>query len=387
MRYAQVVAITCLFLWFEPIASEKPAHALFQEITNAADATTASKAAIRRMEFSHSLQETVANATPVAPPAVPSVTSSEQPPSSPSNSSTNLEVANERTIDLHILLPPHTTAAPIILVLGDLGSNPKACDYLMNHWAQQGLACIFLSHGDRIDTILAQAPLVNRISAYQSLGNTHTLHTRADDAARAISVLRQWSESPNHPLTGQFDWNRFGIVGHGFGASVTLQVLTDTTRMRPSSHSNVSTAGLLAPILPKAVCLLGPTPLSGEEQRELASLPCLPGLIISADLDESLIRRPDPLRRNHWFASYPDCADRFELRILDGRHFDFTSTPLRFGRANRNPNYHPLLQSITTTFFQAYLEADPAASEALVTPDLNPAIQSTIRWSRTLAKP
>lgn len=374
MRFSQVIATIRLVLWIGLIFANKVAHAQVDEIPISPDEKIASQPSVRRLEFSHSLGDSI---------AIPSsVTSSSLPHATP-----NTQVPCERRIELSVVLPSQTTAAPTLLFLPELGSNSQACDYLMEHWAHQGLACIFLSHGDGIDTLLEQTPLVSRISTFQSLGNSDTLRNRSHDASQAISILRQWSESPTHPLSGQLDWDRFGMVGHGFGASVTLQFLTHAMRTKPSPDSAETTSHFQAPLQPKAVCLLGPTPLSEVEQNQLATLPCLPGLIISGDLDESLIRRPDPLRRNHWFDRYPNGADRFELRILDGRHFDFTNTPLRFGRPSRNPNYHPLLQSITTSFFQAYLASNPDAHEVLVNPDINPAIQKTVRWSSTLAKP
>lgn len=274
---------------------------------------------------------------------------------------------SERLVELHISLPSEKFPAPTILFLSQFGGDIQSFDYLREYWAEQGFACIFLFHRDGVDRKLTELPLAERIQTYQKIANSQTRHSRSKDVMDSVTTLQLWSSSPDHSLYGQFDWNRFGIAGHGFGADVALDVLTE-----------ISTRKIVAP---NALCVIGPTPLSTNEQKQLASLPCLPGLILSGDLDESLIRRPDPLWRNHWFASYPECADRFELRFLDGKHFDFTNTPLRFGRPDRNPYYHPLIQKITTSFFRTYLDANAEARQGLEDPEIPLEVRSTVRWS------
>lgn len=282
----------------------------------------------------------------------------------------NLDVTTEsnRRVELHILLPIKDSPASTLVFLSHLGSNLQSLAYLGEHWAEQGFACLFLFHADGAVQAIEEKSLPQRIQTFQHVANQTMRNARSQEVLDAIAVLNQWTKSPEHDLYQRLDWNRFGIVGHGFGADVALEV---ADRLVASKTVSVS-----------ALCVLGPTPLTPDQQKLLASLPCIPGLIVSGDLDESLIRRPDPLLRNFWFANYPGCAERFELRFLDGKHFDFTGTPLRFGRPARNPHYHPLIQAATTSFFRTYLDANSEARKGLEELKIPSAVRATVRWDQ-----
>lgn len=273
---------------------------------------------------------------------------------------------SKRRIELRILFPLEKSSSSTILFLSHLGGGIESYRYLGEHWAGRGFACIFLFHGDEVDQALEKQSLAERIQSVPLLANPTMRRARAKEVIETIATLQQWSSTPGHELDRRFDWTRFGIAGHGFGADVGLDVLEGLREAKA--------------VTPKALCVLGPTPLSAEEQKRLSAMACVPGLIVSGDLDESLIRRPDPLRRNGWFASYPECADRYELRFLDGKHYDFTGTPLRFGRPERNPEYHPLIQRVTTLFFQAHVEENHEARKALAAPEIPAAVRPTVQW-------
>lgn len=281
---------------------------------------------------------------------------------------TNDGAESKRRVEARILLPLEKAPASTLLFLSHLGCSFQSYAYLGEHWAEQGFACIFLFHADGVDRALEEQSLAERIQTFQHIAFHRTRHARSVEVLDSIAILKRWSSSPDHDLYRQFDWSRFGIAGHGLGADVAFEVLSGLHAINTDP--------------PGTLCVLGPTPLSPDEQKQLSSIPCVPGLIVSGDLDESLIRRPDPLRRNHWFASYPECADRYELRFLDGKHFDFTGTPLRFGRPDRNPHYHRLIQAVTTSFFRTYLDASNEARKGLSEPEIPDAVRTTVRWDQ-----
>ena len=149
------------------------------------------------------------------------------------------------------------------------------------------------------------------------------------------------------------------MSGHSFGA-VTTQAVSGQRLFTTANETRDPRIKAAMPLSPSV-------PSVGSAQLAFANVD-IPWLLMTGTNDNAPIEGTGATveERLAVFPALPD-GDFFELVLFEGEHHAFTDRELSTGQADRNPAHHPIIEAISTAFWDATLRAD----------------QTALRWLRT----
>jgi dienelactone hydrolase len=261
----------------------------------------------------------------------------------------------KRKIPVKVYLPPEKKPSPVVFFSHGLGGNRETCPYLGKHWAGRGYVCVFIQHPGSDDSIWKNAPLRERMQNMRQAANGENLQLRFEDVVAVIDQLEKWNKESSHELEGYCEMEKIGMSGHSFGAITTQgvsgQSFLGETR---STDSRIKAAVIFSPSAPRV----------GRPEAAFGKVQ-LPWLLMTGTNDISPIGNIDVQNRLSVYPALPDTGNKYELVLHEAEHSAFADRALPGERSNRNPNHHRAILAITTTFWDAYLKADPEAKTFL----------------------
>jgi predicted dienelactone hydrolase len=267
------------------------------------------------------------------------------------------DAARERRVPVRIYYPETGgDRLPVIVFSHGVGGTRGGYSFLGSHWASQGYVCVHPEHlGSNAAVWQAERdPMAALRNAATDKANAVN---RVGDVRFTIDQLTPLQETPG-PLQGRLDLARVGAAGHSFGAATTLgavgQRIPDAEgREHLLVDARIRAAVVLSPSAPRHKDRLGP----------LYAAIRVPILHITGTLDESPIGLTSAVERRTAF-DHIDSADQYLAIFRDADHMTFTDVKRsRLGR-ERQAAVHPLVQTITTLFWDAFLRDDRRADLA-----------------------
>lgn len=238
---------------------------------------------------------------------------------------------------------------PLVIFSHGLGGSREHYAFLGEHWAAQGYVAVFVQHPGSDDSVWKEASPDQRLAALKRAANVSAFLDRCSDIPFVLDCLQNWQAEAGHALQGRLDLKRIGLSGHSFGA-VTTQALMGQRYPR---------AWRFADTRIRAFLLMSPSASLGLPPAEAFSGVSAPVLCMTGASDDSPIRPEEtPASRLEVYASLPE-GDKYLLVFEKGDHFAFSD--LDFPGRHRQDHHHPVIQKLSTRFWDAYLKDDGAA--------------------------
>jgi predicted dienelactone hydrolase len=180
---------------------------------------------------------------------------------------------------------------------------------------------------------------------------------RALDVRLALDRLEELGRTPG-PLAGRLDLARIGAAGHSFGAATALAAVGQTLVDADHREHHLADARI------RAAVLLSPSPPQHANQlaRLLAGVR-VPILHITGRNDESPIGLTPATERRAAFDQIRG-PEQFLVLFHDADHMTFTDPKPGRTPRGRRAVVHPLVQTITTLFWNVFLNGSPVSSFA-----------------------
>ena len=302
----------------------------------------------------------------------------------PANSAWDIDLPLDgTTVALRVRVPTAPTGpCPVIIFSHGLGGSREGYWPLTEEWASAGFAVIQPTHTGSDTQMLRDAGMLGLGHAARAATRDPALLAgRPRLLSRLIDLLPEiHARLPHWP--GTFDVTRIGVGGHSFGAWTTLVVAGVHYRI-PNRQEPLSDARPLAFL---ALSPPGPSPLLGAEAWADATRPMLlmtgsedrqPGFLDSEDGADH-----GPAWRERSFLALPP-GDKW-LAVLTGAHhcaFSNGQGARLSGEPQPEPWMEESLKAITTTWWRAWLSADPTAAAALRSgAAVPPTALARVRW-------
>jgi predicted dienelactone hydrolase len=267
------------------------------------------------------------------------------------------DAARQRTVPVRIY---YAASAPspcrAIVFSPGVGGSRADYAYLGQHWARQGYVCVHLEHPGSNTAVwqTSRDPLGAMRAAVLDPANALN---RALDVRLALDRLEGLNAAPG-PLRGRLDLGRVGAAGHSFGASTTLAAAGQT--LLDAQHQEHHLAD---PRIRAAVVLSpSPPPQAKPRSRLLAGIR-VPIMHITGRNDESPIGLTPAAERRAAFDQICG-AEQFLVLFHDADHMTFTDPKPGRAARSRRAVVHPLVQTMTTLFWDVFLNGSPATSFA-----------------------
>lgn len=264
--------------------------------------------------------------------------------------------ARNRPIPVRIYFPRQAECAPVILFSHGIGASIESCDYLANVWASQGFVCVLVQHPGSDENIWkGKIRILNEFR--DAFEHNWSSRTRTEDLRFALNCLEQLAQTDQR-FASRIDFNRVGIGGIDLGALASLLMAGQI----PPDH------GLsLHDSRVKAVLALSPpVHAMNISFREMYRPISAPTLFITGTKDDGIIgstkaghrRIPfDAMDHNQRYLITLEGADH---RVYGGRVFSFLA-------ARNDEKFQAAIVRSSTCFWQAFLQNDPAAMQAMNT--------------------
>jgi predicted dienelactone hydrolase len=280
-----------------------------------------------------------------------------------------VDAARRREIPLRVYMPAGREPAPVVLFSHGLGGSREMGAYLGNHWALRGYVAVFLQHPGSDDAVWRDAPVGRRRAALREAADPAQFLRRVEDVPAVLDQLEKWNRADGHVLAGRLDPARIGMAGHSFGA-VTTQAVGGQRTAWVFTEPRVRAAVVMSPSAPRR----------GRVGRAFGEV-AIPWLLMTGTNDVAPIGDADLKSRLAVFPALP-AGGKYEL-VLDGaEHSAFTDRELPGASAPRNPNHHRAILAISTAFWDAWLERDPAARAWLDGAGPRSVLETRDRWRR-----
>lgn len=247
--------------------------------------------------------------------------------------------------------------SPVVLFSHGLGGARTNNPYLGKFWAEHGYIAVFMQHaGSDIDVIRGVRPR-DMMAALKSAASVEAYQARIHDVSFVLDELERWQADESHPLRGRLDLEHVGLAGHSFGAVTTLAV---AGRKTPLDWMTVDEPRI------DAFLAMSPQPGKGlSPEKAFADLTrpvlCMTGTEDKSPIDPSMT----PELRQQVFAALP-VGEKYHLVFDGGQHHAFGQAgngrrrPLK-----QDPAHHPIIQQISTQFWDAYLKNETEAKSWL----------------------
>lgn len=275
----------------------------------------------------------------------------------------------DRDIPLRVYLPSTRDPAPVVLFSHGLGGSREGSAFLGRHWAARGYVAVFLQHPGSDEAVWRGKPRDRALRDLKKAANFRNFRLRNEDVAAVLDRLERWNRQPDSALSGRLDLSRVGMSGHSFGGITTQAVSGQSYALGGQRYTDrrIDAAIVFSPSAPR----------HGEADKAFADVR-IPWLLMTGTRDQAMIGDTVEGRLKVYPALPP--GSKYEL-VLDGaQHSAFTDRTLPGERGARNPNHHRAILAISTAFWDAYLEGDPAARAWLDGNGPRQVLQRADRW-------
>jgi predicted dienelactone hydrolase len=282
-----------------------------------------------------------------------------------------VDESRKRTVPVRIYLPTEKTARPVILYSHGLGGSREMKVYLGKQWSAAGFVCVFLQHAGSDSEVYKSARPRDRFEKLKEAASLQNNQARIADVSFVIDQLEKWVKQDGHPLHQRIDLEHIGMSGHSFGAGTTLAVAGRMYRFRRSFPE------------PRIDAFLPMSPQTGKGMTVQETFGHLdqPILCMTGTNDTSPIDRGVTAEsRASVYDGMPE-GDKY-LVVFDGAHHNtFGGGETRISR-KQNPKHHRAIETLSTKFWQAYLEEDEDAKQWLKSkqPTIENVLDPADRW-------
>lgn len=277
-----------------------------------------------------------------------------------------------RPLPWRLMLPADAAPQAWLLYSHGLGGSLQAGEHWTRHWAGHGIATLHLQHAGSDRAVLAAggwAALRAAMSAEQLIERVTDVRFALDEVLRLAAA----GEAPWRELPAE----RVGMAGHSFGA-VTAQALAG--QRHPPDYAD---SPWREPRL-RAALAFSPSARSGDPARAFGDI-ALPFLSITGGEDRTpMVDDVAPAQRLLPFGAMP-AGGKYLLVFEGAGHASFGGSD-EGRRLDDRPaateRVRPLVQQASTWFWQAHLQGDAAALQALQQLDRRLPLAPGDRFSR-----
>jgi predicted dienelactone hydrolase len=259
------------------------------------------------------------------------------------------DAARNRDIPVRIYLPSASGPAPVVLFSHGLGGSRAGSEFLGEHWAARGYVAVFVQHPGSDDAVWKDAAPAERMAAMRKAASLENFLLRVRDVPAVLDQLEVWNKSG--PLAGRMDLTKIGMSGHSFGAVTTEAVSGETFPM--------SGTQLTDPRIRAAVIFSPSTPVSTTPERAFGMVK-IPWLLMTGTKDNAPIGHADVKSRLEVYPALHG-APKYQVVLNNAEHSAFTDRVLPGDREPRNPNHHRVILTLSTAFWDAYLQGNKDA--------------------------
>ena len=257
----------------------------------------------------------------------------------------------QRDVPVKIWHPAGDGPFPVIVFSHGLGGTRDSYAYLGQHWASHGYVCVHVQHVGSDDAVWRDNPQAMQ-AMQRAASDRDNLINRPKDISFSIDELTRRNAQEGWPLNSKLDLGSLGVAGHSFGAYTALCA---------AGRDLVAPLGVKLEVSDprvKAALAMSPQGHEPETKNDTWSEFACPCFHMTGTKDSSPINGDSkPAERRIPYDTI-DRADQYLLILDGGTHMAFSDTGLGLGR---DPADHPLIQSGSTAFFDAYLRHDEQA--------------------------
>jgi predicted dienelactone hydrolase len=277
-----------------------------------------------------------------------------------------------REIPIKVYLPTETKPAPVVLFSHGLGGSREGSKFLGVHWAKRGFVAVFLQHPGSDAGVWKDQPVGERTNKLKGAANLENFRLRVEDVPAVLDELEKWN-AEGQPLAKRLDLTKVGMAGHSFGA-VTTQAVSGQEFLRVGKR--------FTDLRIRAAVVMSPSgPRNAMPAKSSFGNVKIPWLLMTGTKDDVAIFKLEADSRLSVFPALPP-GDKYELVLKDAEHSVFTDHKLPGERGQRNPKHHAAILAISTAFWDAHLNHDPAAKAWLDGDGVKAVLDKEDGWKR-----
>ena len=278
------------------------------------------------------------------------------------------DVARDRKIPMRLHLPDGDGPFPIVVLSHGAGGNRDANFAQAQHLASHGYATLCIEHvGSNTKRMLMGGPRIGKTVAAMTRDADEVLN-RPRDVSFAIDQILRWNRD-HQSLSGKFDVDRIGAMGHSFGAFTTLVVCGARPALDWIQPKVSPGSGLGPDLFDKRVrcgIALSPQgpgdPFFLSQSYQSIRVPLI-GISGSRDKQQNF----EPMHRKRSFEFWPP-GDKYLLWIDKANHLSFSDSSGSRPRRKRNEtlsdrreDVQQISRAATVLFLNKYLKQSRTA--------------------------
>ena len=268
-----------------------------------------------------------------------------------------LDSKRNRSVPIKIYYPIAASGnCPTILFSHGLGGSRENCDYLGEYWALNGYISVFIHHYGSDDSVWRGKvrPLNELRNAYDS---NWTGRIRVQDIQFVLTQLEKYNEQQADIPLRLVDKKRIGVAGYDLGALAALLMVGQRS---PEGNFLVNNSQV------RAVLAMSPPVVNSEPFSTVYEQVETPCLFITGTNDDGIVGTTKASHRRIPFDSI-SCNDQYLVVFNGTDHMLYAGHLLSIlPRARNDGLYHNAIARLSTNFWNAYLKADPAALEFMM---------------------
>jgi len=260
-----------------------------------------------------------------------------------------------RAVPVKIYFPRLTEPAPVILFSHGLGSSIEACDYLAKAWTSRGFVCVMVQHPGCDENIWkGKVRILNEFKKAHE--QNWSSRTRAKDLQAVLDLLEHRILSDER-YASRIDMERVGIGGIDLGA---LAALLLAGQVPPDYGDSLHDPRV------KAVLALSPPVwrMKNVSFREIYQPITAPTLFVTGTEDDGIVGKTKAAQRRIPFDAMDQCQ-RYLITLDGGDHRMYGGRVLSFLPDRNSDKFQTAIVRSSTFFWQATLQDDPAAIQAM----------------------